>query len=166
MTKLWEVSDETSTDRFPHFQCLTLSSVTHVDSQSSAQGLGFCAKADLVYISDYFTFSERSTVCGLVSRCSEVDGPSSAVQRVPKDSDVLAPTASSSRHHTRAVLRARSRSLRRPSQTMNSFRPPPDLHQAFDTTGARARAFFVGTAHCCVRRAGRRGASLGTRRPG
>ena len=24
MTKLWEVSDETSTDRFPHFQCLTL----------------------------------------------------------------------------------------------------------------------------------------------
>ena len=22
MTKLWEVSDETSTDRFPHFQCL------------------------------------------------------------------------------------------------------------------------------------------------
>ena len=24
MTKLWAVSDETSTDRFPHFQCLTL----------------------------------------------------------------------------------------------------------------------------------------------
>ena len=24
MTKLWGVSDETSTDRFPHFQCLTL----------------------------------------------------------------------------------------------------------------------------------------------
>ena len=24
MTKLWEVSDDTSTDRFPHFQCLTL----------------------------------------------------------------------------------------------------------------------------------------------
>ena len=24
MTKLWEVGDETSTDRFPHFQCLTL----------------------------------------------------------------------------------------------------------------------------------------------
>ena len=27
MTKLWEVSDETSTDRFPHFQCLTLQSI-------------------------------------------------------------------------------------------------------------------------------------------
>ena len=28
ITKLWEVSDETSTDRFPHFQCLTLQGVT------------------------------------------------------------------------------------------------------------------------------------------
>ena len=30
MTKLWEVSDETSTDRFPHFQCLTLQCDTSI----------------------------------------------------------------------------------------------------------------------------------------
>ena len=40
MTKLWEVSDETSTDRFPHFQCLTLQCDTPTLSRLSVFGQG------------------------------------------------------------------------------------------------------------------------------
>ena len=40
MTKLWEVSDETSTDRFPHFQCLTLQCDTSTGSTLSLRSGG------------------------------------------------------------------------------------------------------------------------------
>ena len=40
MTKLWEVSDETSTDRFPHFQCLTLQCDTSTLSLRSGGRVG------------------------------------------------------------------------------------------------------------------------------
>ena len=41
MTKLWEVSDETSTDRFPHFQCLTLQCDTSTLNLRLGGRLGF-----------------------------------------------------------------------------------------------------------------------------
>jgi hypothetical protein len=41
MTKLCEVSDETSTDRFPHFQCLTLQCDTSTLNLRLGGRLGF-----------------------------------------------------------------------------------------------------------------------------